>query len=380
MRRDGSLQPARPPRGLILASGEDLPRGQSLAARLLSVPVKPGDVRFDALTRCQADAADGLCAGSMAGYVRWLAGRYESAVAGLAAERGALRDAAGLDAGHKRTPNAIADFGLGVRYLLRFAVDVGAISAAERERLWREAWDALRTVGVEQERHIAASDPVSRFLALLGSSIASGAAHIASADGDRPATPQAWGWREEPGRNGPEWRATGRRVGWIDGENLYLDPDSALGVVQALGTQTGEPLAVSARTLRSRLHERGLLASTDPARETLTVRRTLDGAQRSVLHMISGALFGEFVGFNPTFRQVEKPAPTSKNASISSENGEIVGFVGSPTMDAIDGENNNSESKVGDAYEPPHAAPLDAGALSFDFGANAKAARESEAL
>ncbi len=366
MRRDGTLTPARPPRGLILASGEDMPRGQSLAARLLSVPVKPGDVRFDALTRCQADAADGLCAGSMAGYVRWLAGRYESAVAGLAAERGALRDAAGLDAGHKRTPNALADFGLGVRYLLRFAVDVGAISAVERERLWREAWDALQSIGAEQAKHIAAADPVDRFIALLGSSISSGVAHVASADGDKPAIPNAWGWREEPGRHGPEWRPLGRRIGWIDRENLYLDPEGAHAVVQALGTQTGEPLAVSARTLRARLHERGLLASVDAARETLTVRRTLDGAQRSVLHMISGALFGEFVGSNCLNVGSGNGNPTSKNATISSENGENVGFVGSQAMEIVGGENNN----FGDAYEPPHDGPPDADALDFPFGAN----------
>ena len=33
MNRDGSLRPVKPPRGLILSTGEDVPRGQSLRAR-----------------------------------------------------------------------------------------------------------------------------------------------------------------------------------------------------------------------------------------------------------------------------------------------------------------------------------------------------------
>ena len=366
MRRDGSLQPARPPRGLILASGEDMPRGQSLAARLLSVAVKSGDVHFHELTGCQRDAADGLYAGSMAAFVRWLAGRYEGIVAGLAAERAALRALAGLASSHKRTPGAVADFGIGVRCFLRFAADVGAIDEPENARHWREAWDALRAAGAEQERHIAASDPVSRFLALLGSSIASGAAHVAGSDGDKPATAQAWGWRTEPGRNGPEWRPLGRRVGWSDGINLYLDPGASFAVAQTLGAQTGEPLPVSERTIRMRLHEGKILASTDPARETLAVRRTLDGVQRSVLHLLASAVFRADVGSTRHFVGSENADPTSENATIPSENVENVGFVGSPAMEIVGGENNN----CGDAFEPPHDGPLDADALNFPFGAN----------
>jgi hypothetical protein len=44
MRPDGTLRPAKPPRGLLFATGEDLPRGQSVAARMLTVEVRPGDI------------------------------------------------------------------------------------------------------------------------------------------------------------------------------------------------------------------------------------------------------------------------------------------------------------------------------------------------
>src|ERR1017187_5312265 len=46
-------------------------------------------------------------------------------------------------------------------------------------------------------------------------------------------------------------------------------------------------LAVSEQTLRSRLRERGLLVSNDVGRQMLTVRRTLEGSPRQVLHLAS---------------------------------------------------------------------------------------------
>ncbi|MGH2688806.1 MAG: hypothetical protein ACRDKW_08370, partial [Actinomycetota bacterium] len=65
MRADGSLRTARPPRGLILSTGEDVPRGQSLRARMLVLELERGDVDWDALTRCQRAAADGALARSL---------------------------------------------------------------------------------------------------------------------------------------------------------------------------------------------------------------------------------------------------------------------------------------------------------------------------
>ena len=57
-----------------------------------------------------------------------------------------------------------------------------------------------------------------------------------------------------------------------------------------MGRDIGDGLAVTAQVLTKRLHERGLLASTDQARETLTIRRTLEGKGRAVLHLDAGRL------------------------------------------------------------------------------------------
>src|SRR5262249_23157262 len=81
--RDGKLRPERRPRGLVLSTGEEIPNGKSLRARVLLQEVVEGDIQVASLTKCQRDAAEGLYAAAMAGYLRWLAGRYGEVRASL---------------------------------------------------------------------------------------------------------------------------------------------------------------------------------------------------------------------------------------------------------------------------------------------------------
>jgi hypothetical protein len=72
MSADGRLRPQYAPRGVVLSTGEDVPKGHSLGARLLVVDVARGDVDTCRLTQAQQEAAQGTYAAAMAGYVRWL--------------------------------------------------------------------------------------------------------------------------------------------------------------------------------------------------------------------------------------------------------------------------------------------------------------------
>jgi hypothetical protein len=314
MRADAALRPVKPPRGLILSTGEEIPRGQSLRARLLAIEVEKGDIDAGKLTAAQRDAAAGLYAEALAGFVRWLAGRYGDVRNRLAAERAELRDRTAGDGQHARTPGIVADLALGLRYLLAFAAESGAIGAAERAALWERGWAALCAAGAQQAEHGRAADPVGQFLRLLAAALASGRAHVAATDGDSPETPSAWGWRREEARDGPAWRAQGRRVGWIDGEALYLEPEASYAAAQELAGAQGENLTVSAQTLRRRLKERGLLASTDGKRQELTVRRTLEGRRRNVLHLYVSSLETE-------------PAQPAHERENAGENGRVCGRV-----------------------------------------------------
>jgi hypothetical protein len=296
MRADSTLRPARPPRGLVLSTGEDVMRGQSLRARLFAVEVAPGDVDVEVLTACQRDGAAGLYAQALAGYVRWLAPQYGDVRGRLAAERAELRSLATGAGQHARTPGIVADLALGLRYLLDYATATAAIDEGEQTALWEHGWAALCEAAAAQAEHVQAAEPTAMFLRLLAAALASGRAHVASPDGDAPVDAGAWGWRRVAyvTRDGPghRWEPVGRRVGWVEGGELYLEPEASHAAAQEMARDQGEALSVPPRTLHRRLKERGLLASWDTRRQRNTVRRTLEGVRdRDVLHLRADALF-----------------------------------------------------------------------------------------
>lgn len=81
----------------------------------------------------------------------------------------------------------------------------------------------------------------------------------------------------------------GVRIGWLEGGDLYLDPRLSYGVAQQ--TTENERLAVSEQTLRHRLKQGHSLVSIDEGRQTLSVRRVLEGCSRQVLHLRASAVY-----------------------------------------------------------------------------------------
>jgi hypothetical protein len=218
----------------------------------------------------------------MAGFLHWLAPQYDPVRTRLPSELAELRQRATADGQHARTPGIVADLALGLRYFLDFAVGIGAISDTDRGELWRRGWAALNLAGAAHAAQIATAEPAGQFLRLLQAAVSSGCAHIADERGEAPAEPQRWGWRLDGNVNRP----LGKCVGWlVDGE-VYLEPDASYAVVQLLARDKNEMLAVGDLTLRRRLNEKGLLATTDKERGKLTVRKTLQGSRREVLHIV----------------------------------------------------------------------------------------------
>jgi hypothetical protein len=389
--RERKLRPDRRPRGLVLSTGEEIPQGESLRARMLVAEIGPGDIDCNRLTQCQRDAAAGLYAAAMSGYLRWLAGRYTAVRSGLKQQRDKLRDQARseLTKGHARSSGIAADLALGLKHFFEFAVALGAITEEERSTLAKQCWAALLDAVAAQAEHVEAAEPATKFFQLLAAALASGRAHLAGPEGNEPVDPSAWGWRRVEVGTGEhartEWRPQGRRVGWVDwgmagmtgagdAEQVYLEPDASFAEVQQLAHVQGEPLTISPRTLRRRLKERGLLASTDPGREVLTVRRVLEGRRRDVLH-VRGLLLhkqpdqpdhrgtsaqttasfsgreGENGRSHPTIHpttdrhepdQSTRPTttPTTGSSCPPSTNSKMVGSVGSETRGEGTPENN----------------------------------------
>jgi phage/plasmid primase-like uncharacterized protein len=292
---DGKPRPAKPPRALVISTGEEIPGGQSLRARLLVIEVAKNDIGkgdLRTLTPHQTAAEEGLYAGATAAFIQWLAPRLDEIRSQFCADAKIVRSNLVSETGHARTADIEAQLTASWRILARFAVECGALNDSEAAALLARVSSALAAISNAQAEIQGACDPISRFVALLNAVIASGRGHIASRENKIPANASAMGWRNlEP---------QGRCVGWEDGEgNLYLEPEASFAAVQEMGAASGEGVGIGSATLRKRLHERGMLVSTeiDKNKTRLTVRRTIAGRVRNVIHtknVLSGETFAHF--------------------------------------------------------------------------------------
>ena len=194
----------------------------------------------------------GLLHRLMAGYVRWLAPRYQETAAKMREQAAKLRAELATLSEHRRINENIAELLAGFELFLQFAQEVKAVGDEQARDLRKQALQAFGRLAGAQAEHQVGADPAERFIELVRAAFSSGRAHVADPDGNRPRDSQVWGWRdwEEP---------EGERIGWVDGSDVYLEPQASFAAVQRLARDAGEPLAISAQTLRRYLKDKGLL-------------------------------------------------------------------------------------------------------------------------
>jgi hypothetical protein len=298
--------------------------------------VLKGSVNFARLAECQRDAREGKYEASMAGFVHWLAVDYPAVRDALEKERIELRDQFLNKYTHNRTPEVIANLLIGLRYFLRFAEAVGAIDQREREAHWERGMRAFRAIGERQAEYQCSADPVARFSEMIGTIISSGRGHIAGDDGQVPAvppSPEFWGWQGREFRSGTDetsinYTPHGKKIGWVVGDELYLDPNATYAALVELGEEQGAPFPLTQQTLFRRLKDRGgLLLRTDKDRSTYPI--SLEGSRRRVLVFSATSLLqiAEQTGLNPIATVQAVPvscpsflAPSEKPGQQNSQN------------------------------------------------------------
>jgi hypothetical protein len=284
------LREIKPPRALILSTGEEIPRGQSVRARLFILELSKGTITSSELAECQRDARAGLYVDAMGGFLQWFAGHHDEARAMFGAKVVEHRAKALFGTAHARTPEIVANLQAAFELYVKFSVSCGALDVAKADQLCARCWDALCDTGAAQVKHQGETEPTARFLTLLRSLLSSGRAHLAARNGGEPPFPACCGWRRD---NSGNWLSLSDCIGWVDDQNIYVDPTAAYRAGQAASRDAGEILVVSEQTLKKRLQEKGLLASVDRARETITVRRNIAGTSKNVLHFLRATILPE---------------------------------------------------------------------------------------
>jgi hypothetical protein len=186
--------------------------------------------------------------------------------------------AAELGAAHPRTPGIVADLYAGWEFFLNFAAETGAIGQSELSGYAARALSGLIESAAAQPQLQESQEPAHRFVQLITSALAAGKAQIAISHNERPAMRlevEHWAWCGHDGL----------LIGWAeDRDAVYLDPESAYRIAQEMAPRES---MLPAETLRRRLKDRGLLASTDEVRGKIPIRKVIGGMRRSVLHFRS---------------------------------------------------------------------------------------------
>lgn len=126
------LREPKPPRCLILFTGEEISRGQSIRARLLILELSQGEINLAKLAACQKDAMEGRYVVAMVGFVQWIAGRYEELQSALIRRADELRVKSLEGAAHARTPGIVANLQAGFELYLDYAEACGVCDLRSR--------------------------------------------------------------------------------------------------------------------------------------------------------------------------------------------------------------------------------------------------------
>ena len=289
--------PSLSPRGGLLSTGEDTAARGSAKGRSLLVSVTRGEtpatnsVAHATLTPLQADAAAGAYARTMAAYIQHVASRgLNHQLDRLKQLTTEFRDRAMREEvhGHARTPGILADLAAGYRLFLEWAdtviADLDLVAASE------EHWKWLCTLAPDQAEQQEEADDALRWRDLVHSALTVGRAYITGPTGAVPTSHQAeCGWNvtiwQEKNKQITHWEhPETTRIGWFDGETIYLDENETTLVVQQMATQQRNQISQPA-TVKNRLVEKGWLqAGTEAGKTRYTTKSPipLEGTRRRV--------------------------------------------------------------------------------------------------
>lgn len=278
------LRGANVPKGMICATGEDLPNGHSLQARLVIINMKKGSTDTGVLSQLQDYAQTGDLAQLNANFIRWIAAAADEGIIEQYFNDALSSCAKQLPAeGHARTRDNLSQMLAGLWIYLQYAVDVGVmhLEAADIFKL-----QAIKTVlalsqiqaGVDKD----ASD-AERFVKILQSALSMGSCHLAAQGGGSPKYHAAAGWKLTGSGEYQKIEGQGVKVGWMNDKHVFIDVTAAQKVVKQLSQAAGNYLGSSDRAVIKALYEANMLA--EVSKDRLTIKVTVEGQRRNLLCM-----------------------------------------------------------------------------------------------
>ncbi|MBK9129445.1 MAG: DUF3854 domain-containing protein [Phycisphaerales bacterium] len=273
MRADLTARPARPPRGLVVSTSEDMLSGESVSARALALRFEKDVVNRDVLSELQKNAR--RLPHAMRSYVEFVA-TQDAWLRDVAPQRLIeLRGEFARAGQHARAPDAAARLALAGEMFARWGQSIGLYTPRAAAALHHRIHAALVEASAAQAIAADEREPVTRFLNMLASLIAQGKAVLGA---DVKAVPS------QAAVGGETF------LGWRDGDRLLLLPEPTYTMVVREISSGREGFPWGAETLWGELLSMGLIAEHDEKRTRK--KRMVGGAYTRVLVLWGRALAG----------------------------------------------------------------------------------------
>ncbi len=271
-----NLQTTYYPRGIILSTGEDVPEGHSIRARMFILDLTPGDVTPEALTLAQQRRPH--YQNAMAHFINWLALDLKKHREELKIAAHEVRDG-NRNLGHTRTPAMVGELTATADMLMLFGVEMGLITVEEAHALTENADEAIQIMAETQAQYLEAADPADAFVETIRAVLTGHLAHVTTRDGLTPQKPDLTGWTESSGAGGiASYKSHGPLIGWVDwaANEMLID----INAMAFLKRHAGGKLSMTRQTLLKRLKDANVLARADEGRQRNTVRVKCNGHTR----------------------------------------------------------------------------------------------------
>ena len=255
------------PRGLILATGEDIPNGHSLQARCAILSIERGATDTRILTDLQVSADLGQFSQTMSDFIRWTAEKADKKdIARLLSEAHSECKEQLANNGHTRMRDNLATLLSGLWLLLEFGKERAILSDQKIQHCKAKAKNAAHNLANFQVIVDKEASEAERFIQLLQSVLVMGRAHVADKLGNMPDHYLALGWKVIGAGEHQRAEGQGSKIGWVFDDCIHLDPKAAVSVIRSLSSSNGNYLGSTERTLAKALREANMLAKCDADR------------------------------------------------------------------------------------------------------------------
>ena len=272
------------PRGLILATGEDIPNGHSLQARLVIISIDKGATDIPTLTRLQEAADQGLLSQIMSEFIRWVAEKADNKKIKvlLSDVQTECKDLI-ANGGHARMKDNLSNLLSGLWLFLEFGRECNNLPDIRIQQLKISAFNTVKKLSQQQAIVNQEGSIAERFIELLQDVLTMGKAHLSTKDGSVPFYPNLLGWKKTINGDYEKVESQGSHIGWVDNGSIYLNPQPALSVIKTLSNQVGDHLGSSVKTIGKALKEAGKLQNYNKGEVTRKV--TILGSRQCIFDL-----------------------------------------------------------------------------------------------